>query len=173
MNLFVKSSLALCAVLCASSCWATTVSEAETAAAARWCDRYVRGTTAAEPSGLVVVRNNDPVIRNEMPGGRGPLKVGGKDYNRGLNCHADSKVIVKVGKKCKRFESVAGIDDRNHDYSSIVLSVEANGKELYNSGLLRHDTKTFVDVNVDLGGATEFAILAGDGGDNISFDWAD
>ena len=173
MNLFVKSSLALCAVLCASSCWATTVSEAETAAAARWCDRYVRGTTAAEPTGLVVVRNNDPVIRNEMPGGRGPLKVGGKDYNRGLNCHADSKVIVKVGKKCKRFESVAGIDDRNHDLSSIVLSVEANDKELYNSGLLRHDTKTFVDVNVDLGGATEFAILAGDGGDNISFDWAD
>src|SRR5512140_2273289 len=67
------------------------------------------GSAAEAPlPGLDVYANNDPVIQN----GRGdkPLKIGDKQYTRGLYCHAVSQVEVVLPGPGKAFNAVVGLD---------------------------------------------------------------
>ncbi|NQT86189.1 NPCBM/NEW2 domain-containing protein, partial [bacterium] len=129
----------------------------------------------AEP-GLLVLANHDPVSRNNR-GGR-PLRTGGKEYPRGLYCHAVSKVVVRLPSPGKTFTAVVGVDTHpqtSGGRGSVVFSVTVGGKEAFKSTVMREGMKG-VPVSVDLAGAAEFVLDVSDGGDGISCDqsdWAD
>jgi len=136
---------------------------------------------AAEPAkrvepGLLVLANNDPVIRNSR-GGR-PLTLAGKQFTRGLYCHAVSKVVVRLPGAGKAFTAVVGVDSNDQTSGgrgSVVFSVSIGGKEAFKSGVLREGMAP-VPVAVDLGGAMEFLLEVGNAGDGIACDqsdWAD
>ena len=139
----------------------------------RWTTARFEGKGAeASGSGLLVLANHDPVQLNSRNGA--PLKIGNVQYTRGLYCHANSRVVVRLPGPGKRFTAVAGVDAAAPP-GTVVFSVGVNGKEAFRSPLM-HGTAPGMPVDVDLHGATEFTLEVGDGGDNIAWDqsdWAD
>ncbi|MGD0092773.1 MAG: alpha-galactosidase [Planctomycetota bacterium] len=132
---------------------------------------------AAPQAGLVVLANHDPVLKNCRGEGRA-LTLAGKQYSRGLYCHAVSKVVVNLPAPGKTFSAVVGIDSNDQTKGgrgSVVFSVSVKEKELFKSPVLREGMAA-MPVQVDLGGATTFVLDIGDAGDGISCDqsdWAD
>ncbi|MHB8523911.1 MAG: NPCBM/NEW2 domain-containing protein, partial [Limisphaerales bacterium] len=103
--------------------------------------------------GLDVLANNDSVIQN----GRGskPMKIGDKEYSRGLYCHAVSKVDVSLPGPGKIFTAVVGLDhneDTPRGKGSVVFTVKVRDKVAFQSGVMRIGTPGR-EVSVDLGGA--------------------
>ena len=146
--------------------------------ARRWAGARFEGKveTGGSKAGLIVLANNDPVTRNQRQGK--PLNIAGKQYTRGLYCHAISKVVVQLPGAGKTFEAVTGVDTNEQTSGgrgSVVFSVTVKGTERFNSGVMKEGMPG-KKVSVDLGGATEFVLEAGDAGDGIACDqsdWAD
>ncbi len=136
-----------------------------------WVRAKFEGKAAekADEAQILVVANHDEVQRNGRSGQ--PLKLGGKDYTRGLFCHANSKLVVRLPAPGKKFTAIVGVDDAAGP-GSVVFSVAVDGQVKFRSEVLRGGEKPAA-VEVDLGGAKEFILEAGDSGDNISFDWSD
>ena len=150
----------------------------------QWVAGYfepVRQTTSAGPGkrgqkdvGLFVIANHDLVIRNER-GGK-PLKLGETQYNRGLYCHAMSKVIVRLPGAGAKFEAVIGVDNNDNTKGgcgSVIFSVDVGGKEAYRSDVIRGGGLPGAPLSVDLAGAKEFVLNISDAGDGISCDQGD
>ena len=158
---------------------ATAPTPEELAEAHRWIAAKVEVPAASprrEP-GLVVLANHDSVLKNTRGNGR-PLTIGKTAYTRGLYCHAVSKVLVRLPAPGKTFTAIVGIDSNSQTAGgrgSVVFSVSVGGKQAFHSEIL-HEGMAAVPVTVDLGGASEFLLEIGDGGDGISCDqsdWAD
>jgi alpha-galactosidase len=126
--------------------------------------------------GLIVLANNDSVIKNNR-GGK-PLNIAGRQYTRGLFCHAVSKVIVRLPGPARAFTATAGVDSNEQTSGgrgSVIFSVSVDGQQAFKSRVLR-EGMAGVPVSVDLNGAAAFILEIGDAGDGISCDqsdWAD
>ena len=128
---------------------------------------------AAPRPGLEIVANYDAMQKNARFGK--PLKLAGKAYSRGLFCHAPSKIVVRLPGPGKTFEAQVGLDSNEQTSGgrgSVVFSVEVGAKEAFRSAVLREGMPP-ATVHVDLGGAAEFVLQVGDGGDGIACDQAD
>ena len=126
---------------------------------------------------LEVVQNHDPVFLDNRSGKK--LRVADKTFERGLYCHAPSRINVFLPKPAKRFLGVAGIDvnadQTKNGNGSVRFHVLKQGNELFATDVLRGNEKG-VDIDVQLNGAEEFSLTIDDGGDGISCDqsdWAD
>jgi hypothetical protein len=82
----------------------------ELATAQRWAAAQFAGehTDAAAPVGITVIANHDAVQRNARNGR--PMRLGDRQYTRGLYCHAPSKLVVRLPGAGTTFEAVAGVD---------------------------------------------------------------
>jgi alpha-galactosidase len=126
--------------------------------------------------GLDVFANNDAVTQN----GRGDkrMRIGDKEYSRGLYCHAISKVEVRLPGPGKNFTTVVGLDhndDTARGKGSVVFTVKVKDKVAFQSEVMRFGTPGR-EVNVDLAGSDTFTLEIGDAGDGIGWDqsdWAD
>ncbi len=150
--------------------------------ARHWASEHFRqaetlaGSQPAPPltAGLVVLGNYGPVHQNARDGH--PLKIAGETFTRGLYCHAVSEVLVRLPGPGKSFTATVGIDTNgNYTGGSTEFMVQIGGKRVFCSPVM-HRGEPGVPVAVDLGGAREFTISAGNGGDDINSDqasWAD
>jgi hypothetical protein len=126
--------------------------------------------------GLDVFANNDPVIPNSRD--NRPLRIGQKNYTRGLYCHAVSKILVTLPRPGKRFTAEVGLDyndDTLRGRGSVVFSVTVRDRVAFRSEVMKVHTPP-QPVDVDLQGATTFVLDIGDAGDGIGWDqsnWAD
>jgi NPCBM/NEW2 domain len=132
----VVNLVAVLWLLSAQFAQAVSPTPAEMAEVRRWAAAKFEGVpdTKDPDFGLQVMANNGPVQAN----GRGgqPLRIGDKQYTRGLYCHAVSKVIVRLPSPGKTFTALAG-GDRNAGGGSVVFSVSVGEKSLFKSGLMR------------------------------------
>lgn len=143
-----------------------------------WFDARFAGKEAAVkcPAGLYVVDNHDPVYADKRP--NGPIKIGSAVYQKGLYCHANSHIVVKLPSAAKSFSAMIGLDhndDTAHGRGSVVFSVEVDGKVKYQSGIMRYGTPA-EKVQIELDGTEELVLKIGDAGDGIGWDqsdWAD
>jgi len=147
----------------------------EMAEARRWAAAKFEGVqdSKAPEVGLRVLANNGRVQLN----GRGdkPLAIGDRQYTRGLYCHAVSKVVVRLPGPGQQFLALAGVDSNEQTRpgrGSVVFSVTVDHKSVFHSDL-RREGMPAVAVQADLGGAEEFDLDVGDGGDGIACDQAD
>jgi hypothetical protein len=148
------------------------------AQASEWAGAKFKGVVAGAPPavGLVVLANHDPVQLNSRAGR--PMQIAGKQYTRGLYCHARSQVVVQLPGPGKSFSAIAGVDSNEQTAGgrgSVVFAVKVNGQEVFRSELMR-EGMAGVPLGVPLNGAHEFTLEAGEGGDGISCDqsdWAD
>ena len=153
---------------------AVSVSPDEMLEARRFAAMAIEGVAPSAPGpALEVVANFDAVQKNGRFGK--PLKLAGKAYSRGLFCHAPSEIVVRLPGPGKTFQGEVGLDSNEQtagQRGSVVFRVAVGGKESFASPVLREGTAP-VPVKVDLGGAREFVLRVGDGGDGISCDQAD
>ncbi len=153
-------------------------SQEEMAQARHWSQAKFEGTVAKENrrAELLVVENNDPVQRNARNGK--PMVIAGQSFNRGLYCHAVSKIVVRLAGPAKKFQALVGVDSNSNTSGargSVNFSVSVGGKSVYKSEVLREGMPAQA-VEIPLADASEFVLEIGDGGDGISCDqsdWAD
>lgn len=135
----------------------------------------MQSPATVEPA-LVVLANHDPVQKNARAGK--PMQIAGKEYTRGLYCHAFSKIVVRLPSPGARFSAVVGVDSNEQTSGgrgSVDFSVSVGGAEKFRSGVMR-EGMAGKPVSVDLGGAREFVLQISETPDGISCDqsdWAD
>ena len=162
-------------IMSSSLAYAVSPSADELAEAQRWVAAKFLGKAQTTPPAerLVVLANNDPVQKNARCGGL--MRIAGHVYERGLFCHAVSKVVVRLPGPGKAFAAVAGVDSNEQTRGgrgSVVFSVSVSGKQAFRSDV-RREGMPAVPIEVKLGGATEFTLEVGDAGDGIACDQAD
>ncbi len=123
-----------------------------------------------------VIENHDPVhIDRRLDG---PLNIAGVRYDEGLYVHAKSNLQITLPQRGNRFTAWVGVhsnEQTSGGRGSIQFIVEADGKELYCTAVLR-EGESAVFLDVDLAGAQQLSLKVGDGGDGIAHDqgvWAE
>jgi len=64
----------------------------------------------------------------------GPIKLGGKTYERGIGTHANSLWIVNTGQNAKSFFAEVGVQDGEPEGSAVVFKVLADEEPVFVSG---------------------------------------
>jgi hypothetical protein len=102
------------------------------------------------------------------------LKIGDREFARGLGTHANSKIIYDLAGHGTRFEAWVGVDAEMSGYKepSVIFQVLGDGKKLFDSGVMRVATPA-KQVSVDVRGVKELALIVTDAGDGINCDHAD
>jgi len=78
-----------------------------------------------------------------------PMSLGGKTYSRGLALHSRTTLTYRIGSDYRRFQAVAGIDDRLRGVGGYVyLVVKGDGKLLFDAEIRDGDTPRPLDVDV-------------------------
>ena len=144
-------------------------------AARRWVAARFQGVEEALPheAALVVEANHGPVQQN----GRGnkKLRIESVPFARGLYCHAESRLAVRLPGPATKFSAVIGVDSNEQTRGgrgSVVFSVRVGDQEVFCSELMR-EGMAGVPVQVELRGSREFELRVDNGGDGISCDQAD
>ena len=85
-----------------------------------------------------------------------PLRIGDREFARGLGTHATSELVYELDRPCERFEAWVGVDAEISytKAASVVFKVLGDGRELFNSGVMRSDTPA-KHVGVSLASASE------------------
>jgi hypothetical protein len=60
-----------------------------------------------------------------------PIKLGGKQYPKGLSLHAGTQLVFPIGGEYKEFRAVLGVDDGVSTESSIEVLIEGDGRGLF------------------------------------------
>ena len=94
--------------------------------------RLARRTCAGQhPAGIQQLASGAAVWRVN------PLRVGGRAYARGLGTHARSEIVYRLDNRYQRFEAEVGVDDEKKGLGSVVFQVVADGRKLFDSGVVR------------------------------------
>ena len=80
--------------------------------------------------------------------GRGPLRLGGRIYKKGLGVHSRSALEYQLLGQYQSFAAVIGIDDSTGDLGSVTFRVLADGKEIYQKDLGGKDDPVQVSLPV-------------------------
>ncbi len=100
-----------------------------------------------------------------------PLKIGGKTFERGLGTHADSILYVELNGGSTRFTAFVGVDNEAGTRGSVEFRVLADGKQVYNSGVVKSgDAAKQVDVDVT---GVQMLVLSVGSGEGMNYDHAD
>jgi hypothetical protein len=102
------------------------------------------------------------------------ITLNGTTYAKGLGAHAPSNVRYNLGGACTTFTAEVGVDDEVGSRGSVVFQVWADGRKLYDSGVMRGNTAT-KSVNVSVAGKKELKLIVtatGDGKADDHADWA-
>ncbi len=78
----------------------------------------------------------------------GPLRLGGKTYQKGLAAVSRTEMEFKLAGKGRRFQAVAGIDDAVRKLGNVQLTIEGDGKRLYSSRITGRDAPVPLDLDV-------------------------
>ncbi len=102
-----------------------------------------------------------------------PLRIGGREFERGVGTHAGSVMYIDLAGGSRRFSAYVGVDDEvSGDAGSVRFRIYGDGRKLFDSGVMRAgDAGKRVDV--DLRGIATLILSVGSAGDGINFDHAD
>ncbi len=100
------------------------------------------------------------------------LQIGRQHYAKGLGHHAPGNLVVDLGGRYLAFDAEVGVQQQNSTQGSVVFRVFVDGKQAFDSGVMRQSTPAKV-VHVSVSGAQELRLEAGDAGDGIMCDCAD
>ncbi len=105
----------------------------------------------------------------------GALTIGGKTFERGLGTHAPSTLHLDLGGGTERFSASVGLDDAADGAGSVAFRIYADGKKVYDSGVLKPKAAA-KNIDLDLHGIKSLLLQVTDAGDGRAFDhanWAD
>lgn len=100
------------------------------------------------------------------------LTIAGRVFERGIGTHANSSIPLELDGNALVLSGWAGLDDETEGRGSVVFQIQADGKELWNSGLMRpKDAAKEFSLNVK--GVKSLVLVAADAGDGSDWDHAD
>ncbi|GMV38085.1 MAG: hypothetical protein AMXMBFR61_25930 [Fimbriimonadales bacterium] len=103
------------------------------------------------------------------------MSIAGQAFARGIGTHAESELRFRLYRLYSKFTSFVGVDDAAGGKGSVQFLVIADGKTLFDSGVMRGG-EAAKPVDLDVYGVDELRLIVRDGGDGIGFDhanWAD
>jgi hypothetical protein len=101
-----------------------------------------------------------------------PLQIGKKEYAKGLGHHANGEILIDLNGEYAKFEAEVGVQAIAGSSGSVIFKVLVDGKEKFNSGVMKHDEEA-KPLSIALDGAYDLELIATDSGDGISYDCAD
>jgi hypothetical protein len=105
-------------------------------------------------------------VKRDRAQGGGALSIRGKVYAKGLGVHAISKLTYNLNRGYSRFIADVGLDDGAGDLGSVEFKVYADGKLVWESGVLRRTTGVkSIDLDVLNVGKLVLEVTAADNGD--------
>ncbi len=161
----MKRTLALLALPClfAVFCQAATNNDAAIAEH-RWVTAKfleVNEPPPAEKSFLDVRLKPDSLARDRIQGHS--LLIVDQKFDNGLAMRSPGEIVVQLPSGARTFQGVLGVDSNDVGYysnagrGSVVASIEAGGRQLYQSPVL-HEGMKGIPIHLDLGGAREFIL---------------
>jgi len=93
----------------------------------------------------------------------------GKVYATGLYAHAPSKYVFDLGGKWKHLAGEAGLHTLEQPYGSVAFIINADGREIFHSRVIRGGKKAAYDVDVT--GVRKLELIVDPAGDGKSNDW--
>lgn len=120
-------------------------------------------------------------IERDVYRGTERIRLFGEAMEMGLNTHAPSMVVYDLDGRYKRFESAIGLwdcgnpgrhygDEQAGEHGSVVFAVIADGKTIYDSGVLTWERCERVSLSV--WGVQQLVLLTLDAGDGRDWDWS-
>ena len=147
-----------------------------------WASTAFTGSRPAgrEPAVRVELRRQDhSTLRFGQSCIETPLKIGPREFQRGLGTHANSEIVLHLPPGAKAFKAFAGIDnnfDTEGKRGTVQFSVEMGGQEVFRTPTLKGGDAP-VPVNVALPPGTRQITLkvdtTPDGPGHDQADWAD
>ncbi len=166
----------LLTLLCVHSARAVTPRQDELDSARRWVAAKFQ-SELSEPQlpavGLIVQANYDAASRNARQAK--PLRIAGREFTRGIYCHAQSTILVRLPQPAVEFSATIGVDSNDQTSpgrGSIVFSIAAGSQELYRSAVL-HEGMEGQRVHLSLEKVSELTLDVDPTSDGISCDQAD
>ena len=100
-----------------------------------------------------------------------PLRIGDSNYSKGIGTHAPGEMLIELDGGYTAFKASVGLQWQDGEEGSVVFKALVDGKELFNSGVMRkHDPAK--PVNIPLAGADELRLVVTDAGDGFICDCA-
>ena len=101
-----------------------------------------------------------------------PLTINSRVFDRGIGTHANSSIPLLLDGNGVELSGWVGLDDETNGRGSVVFQITADGKEIWNSGLMRPGDAA-KGFSLDVKGCKSVVLLAMDGGDGYDYDHAD
>ena len=142
--------------------------------------RLVLSVPARPPAGQTWLSDLDwvgatngygPVIRDRNYFGD-PLSVRGQTYAKGLWTHPAGEIGYYLGGRCSRVQADLGVDDATGSLGSVTFQVRADGRKVYDSGVVR-GTDPVRHLDLPLDGARSMTLVTTDAGDGVDHDNTD
>lgn len=92
-----------------------------------------------------------------------PLVLDRRSYSKGLALHSRTRLVYRLPGAYRRFQALAGIDDRTDDQGDVRLVIEGDGRELYAANISGADRA--VELDLDITGVKRLSILCDFGKD--------
>ncbi|OAB40643.1 hypothetical protein PMSD_01720 [Paenibacillus macquariensis subsp. defensor] len=124
-------------------------------------------------------RTDYNVVRKDKASSNNPIKllVNGetKEFAKGIGTHANSEIVYNLANtNYEYFETVVGVD-RNipeQNNSSVIFKLIADGKEVYNSGLMKYGTEAKL-ARIPVKGVNELKLVLDNAGNGNASDHGD
>ncbi len=100
-----------------------------------------------------------------------PLRIGNKNFVRGLGTHANSTIIYKLKDNFSKFETYYGIDRNGGPASSVYFEIYGDGVKLWRSSVM-DVTSEAKHIEVCVEGVQELKLVVTDANDGIISDHA-
>ena len=110
-------------------------------------------------------------VRRDQAQGGGAISIGGKVYAKGLGVHSLSKLTFDLNRGFKRFLCDIGLDDTAGEQGDVEFKIYADGKLVYESGVLRRSAGV-KSVDIDVLNVSELVLEVTAGGDDDVLDRA-
>ncbi|MFB9833015.1 NPCBM/NEW2 domain-containing protein [Actinoallomurus acaciae] len=102
----------------------------------------------------------------------GPLTIHGTVYPHGLWANSIATIYYHLGANCSRFTTDLGLDDSVMGTGAVDYQFFADGKKIYDSGVVTNSTPT-VYADVDVSGAHILELYVAEGNGTIQYGNAD
>ena len=130
----------------------------------RWIADKFLGVDEPLPAGkpfLDVRLKPNSLLRDQIEGH--PLLIVDRRYDTGLAMRSPGEIVVRLPSGASTFQAVLGVDSNDVGYyantgrGSVVASIEAGGRQLYESPVL-HEGMKGIPVRTELGGGREITL---------------
>jgi hypothetical protein len=99
-----------------------------------------------------------------------PLRIGSRNFLRGIGTHANAKIVYNLDGKFKTFHGFAGSDAATQ--GTITLAIWVDGAKRWETGVMKGGEEP-AEFHVPVGNAKTLTLIVTDAGNGIGADHAD